>query len=109
MLVTGGGPNFLFVGPGMPGGGPVTASVANGFAVMPAPTAVGFPINGAFAVPVPGPGVVVAPEIVKRLGEMQREIDELRHAVETLRGKAQRAAFAEVGVAGERPYSSRSA
>jgi hypothetical protein len=78
ILATAGGPG----GPVMAfGGGPevvIGGTVLGG--AMPAPAAVGFPLGFA------GPGIALAPDVDKRLGEMQKQLDAIRHRLDSLQG-----------------------
>ncbi len=74
MMAPGAGPKIIVAGPGMPGNGNVTYF---GGGVAPP----GLP--GHFA---------VSPDVERRLGEMQKQIDELRRSVDALQSKAKKKA-----------------
>ncbi len=49
-------------------------------------------IGGFAPATVAGAGIVVAPNVEKRLGELQKQVDELRRSVEALQGKTEKKA-----------------
>jgi hypothetical protein len=74
MMAPGAGPKIIVAGPGAPGGGNVTY------------------FGGGLAPPgLPG-HFAVSPDVERRLGEMQKQIDELRRSVDALQSKAKKKA-----------------